>query len=226
MFIGHLGVGLVMRKFDKKTNLAWFFVSVLFLDLILWPLVLLGIEQVIVPQDFENLHYLKFISPYSHSLLAAIAWSILIYVAADMITKRKLIAILLGLGVFSHYVLDFIVHTPDLTILGDNSIMIGLGLWNHIYISLIIELVLYFAGLSIYLRETRGIGFGGKYGMYIFSAILVAASFVTQVLSPRPQNGNEVAGSALLSIVLLILITFWLDRKRKPFYQSENKDSQ
>ena len=226
MFIGHLGVGLAMRKFDKETNLAWFFVSVLFLDLLLWPLVLLGLEQVIVPQDFENLHYLKFIFPYSHSLLAAAAWSILIYVAADIITKRKLTAILLGLGVFSHYVLDFIVHTPDLTILGDNSIVIGLGLWNHIYITLIIELIIYFAGLTIYLRETRGIGFGGKYGMYIFSAVLVAAAFVTQVLSPRPLSGNEVAGSAMLSFVLLILISFWLDRKRKPLNQPENKNSQ
>jgi hypothetical protein len=214
MFIGHLGAGLAMRKFDKKTNLAWFFISVLFLDLLLWFLILFGIEKVIVPEDFENLHYLKFIFPYSHSLIATIAWSILIYVAAEIITKRRKTAILLGLGVFSHYIFDFIVHPPDLTIFGNNSAVIGLGLWTHIYVSLIVELAIYFAGLFIYLKETRGVGFSGKYGMYIFSLILVAAAFVSQLLSPRPQNGNEVAGSALLSIVLVILISFWLDRKR------------
>lgn len=216
MFIGHLGAGLAMRKFDKKTNLAWFFISVLFLDLLLWILILIGIEKVIVPPDFDKLHYLKFIFPYSHSLIAAIAWSILVYIAVEIWTKRRITAILLGLGVFSHYIFDFIVHTPDLSIFGDNSAVIGLGLWNNIYIALILELVLFFAGLFIYLRETLGIGFGGKYGMYIFSVILVAAAFVSQVLSPRPQNGNEVAGSALLSIVLVILISYWLDRKRKP----------
>ncbi len=205
-----------MRKFDKKTNLAWFFVSVLFMDLLLWIFTLLGIEQVIVPPNFENLHYLKFFFPYSHSFIAAVAWSLLVYVAAEIITKRQVTAVLLGLGVLSHYFLDVIVHTPELTIFGDNSAMLGLGLWNHIYIALMVEIAIYLTGLFIYLHETRGTGFSGKYGMYIFSAVLIAAAFVTQVLSPRPQNGNEVAGSALLSIILVILISFWLDRKRVP----------
>ena len=216
MFIGHLGAGLAMRKFDKKTNLAWFFVSVLFLDLLLWVFVLLGFEKVIVPENFEKLHYLKFIFPYSHSLIATIAWSILVYVAAELITKRRITAVLLGLGVFSHFIFDFIVHVPDLSILGDPQLVVGLGLWKNIYLALIVELIIYFIGLTIYLKETQSVGFGGKYGMYIFSVVLVAAAFVSQILSPRPQNGIEVAGSALLSIVLVILIAFWLDRKRPP----------
>lgn len=216
MFIGHLGAGLAMRKFDKKTNLAWFFVSVLFLDLLLWIFVLFGIERIIVPPAFEELHYLKFFFPYSHSLVAAVAWSLLVYVVTEIITKRQTTAILLGAGVFSHYILDIIVHIPELTIFGAQSAVLGFGLWNHIYLALFIELAIYLAGLFIYLRETRGIGFGGKYGMYIFSAVLIAAAFITQVLSPRPQNGIEVAGSALLSVVLVILISYWLDRKRMP----------
>jgi hypothetical protein len=220
MFIGHLGAGLAMRKFDKKTNLAWFFISVLFLDLLLWIFILLGFEKVIVPRDFENLHYLKFIFPYSHSLIATVAWSILVYVVTEIITKRRITAVLLGLGVFSHYIFDLIVHTPELSILGDNSYLIGLGLWNHIYLALTLELLLYFTGLFIYMSETRGVGFGGKYGMYIFSVLLVAAAFISQVLSPRPHNGNEVAGSALLSIVLVILISYWLDKKRISSYLS------
>ncbi len=211
-----------MRKFDKKTNLAWFFVSVLFLDLLLWTFVLLGIEQVIVPSEFETLHYLKFFFPYSHSFIAAVAWSLLVYVAAEIITKRQLTAILLGAGVLSHYILDVIVHIPEMTIFGDNSAVIGLGLWNHMYLALLVELAIYLAGLFIYLNETHGLGFGGKYGMYIFSVVLVAAAFVSQVLSPRPQNGNEVAGSALLSVILVILISYWLDRKRVPAETSKN----
>ncbi len=225
MFIGHLGAGLAMRKFDKKTNLAWFFVSVLFLDLLLWVFVLLGFEKVIVPDNFEKLHYLKFIFPYSHSLIATIAWSMLVYVAAEIITKRRITAILLGLGVFSHFIFDLIVHVPDLSILGDPQLVIGLGLWKNIYLALIVELIIYLIGLTIYLKETQAVGFGGKYGMYIFSVILVAAAFISQILSPRPQNGIEVAGSALLSIVLVILIAFWLDRKRPPLIDAEEKKS-
>lgn len=214
MFIGHLGAGLALKHFDKKTNLAWFFVSVLFPDLLLWIFVLLGIEEVIVPVNFDKLHYLKFLFPYSHSLLGTIAWSILVYVAADVITKRRKTAILMGIGVLSHFLFDFIVHTPDLTVLGDNSILLGLGLWNYIYIALFVELIFYFIGLYIYLNGTKGITFGGKYGMYIFSALLVAAAFISQVLSPEPFSGKEVAGSALLSVILVILISYWLDKKR------------
>lgn len=226
MFIGHLGAGLALKKFDKKTNLAWFFVSVLFLDLLLWILVLFGIEKVVIPANFENLHYLKFIFPYSHSLIATVAWSILVYVATDVITKRRKTAVLLGLGVFSHYLFDFIVHPPDLSVLGDNSMLIGLGLWNHMYIALSVELLFYFIGLFIYLRETKGISFSGKYGVYIFSTILVAAAFISQLLSPQPHNGNEVAGSALLSILLVILISFWIDRKRVPVDSPAEKFSE
>jgi hypothetical protein len=96
MFIGHLGAGLAMRKFDKKINLAWFFVSVLFLDLLLWVFVLLGFENVIVPQNFEKLHYLTFIFPYSHSFIATVAWSLLVYVTAEIITKRHITSLILS----------------------------------------------------------------------------------------------------------------------------------
>ena len=216
MFIGHLGAGLVLKHFDKKTNLTWFFISVLFPDLLLWIFVLLGIEEVIVPVNFDKLHYLKFFFPYSHSLLGTIAWGMLAYVTTDVITKRRKTAILIGIGVLSHFLFDLIVHTPDLSILGDNSVIIGLGLWKYIYIALAVELVFYFVGLYIYLNGTRAKGFGGKYGMYIFSGLLVAGAFISQLLSPEPFSGKEVAGSALLSVILVILISYWLDKKRVP----------
>jgi len=222
MFIGHLGVGFILKKFDQRTNLAWFFISVLFLDLLLWTFILLGIEKVIVPPDFARLHYLKFFFPYSHSLVGTIAWSVLFYIVAEIITKRRKAALLLGLGVFSHYFLDFIVHIPELTIAGDNSAVVGLGLWNHIYIALLVEVIIFLAGLIIYIWKTKAISLSGKYGIYIFSALLIVAAFISQVLSPKPESGNEVAGAALLSVVLVILTAYWLDRKRIPEVENIN----
>lgn len=216
MFIGHLGAGLALKKFDQKTNLAWYFVSVLLPDLLLWIFILLGIEKVIVPPQFYKLHYLKFFFPYSHSLIGTIAWSLLTYVIAEILTKRRKSAVLLALGVFSHYIFDLIVHTPDLTIAGENSLTVGLGLWNHIYLAISIEIIIFLIGLVLYIDSTKSISMTGKYGIYILAALLIAAAFVSQVLSPRPEYGNEVAGSALLSVVLVILTAYWLDRKRIP----------
>lgn len=214
MFIGHLGAGLALKKFDQKTNLAYYFVSVMLLDLLLWIFILLGVERVIIPPDFYNLHYLRFFFPYSHSLLGTIAWSILTYVVAEIITKRRKTAIFLSVGVFSHYIFDFIVHTPDLTVAGNNSIVIGLGLWNHMYVAMTIEVILFLTGLVLYIDSTKGISRTGKYGIYILAGILIAAAFVSQLLSPKPENGNEVAGTALLSVIVVILTAYWLDRKR------------
>lgn len=214
MFIGHLGAGLVLKKFDQKTNLAWFFVSVLLPDLLLWIFILVGIERVIVPPDFNNLHYLKFFFPYSHSLIGTVAWSLLTYVIAEIITKRRKTAILLGVGVLSHYLFDFIVHTPDLTIAGDNSAVIGLGLWNHMYLAMSVEIIIFLTGLIIYIVSTKGISLTGKYGIYIIALLLISAAFVSQLLFPSPESGNEVAGSALLALILVILTAYWLDRKR------------
>lgn len=216
MFIGHLGAGLAMKKFDQKTNLAWFFLSVLFPDVLLWIFILFGIEGVIVPPGFSNLHYLKFFFPYSHSLIGIAAWSLLVYVAADIITKRRKTALLLGIGVFSHFVFDFIVHTPDLTIAGDNSAVIGLGLWNYMYLAMSVEIILFLVGLIIYINSTVSISLTGKYGIYIFAVLLIAAGFVSQLMFPKPESGIEVAGSALLSVILVILTAYWLDRKRVP----------
>ena len=77
MFIGHLGVGLALKKAEPRVNLGWLFAAAMLPDLVLWSLVLAGVEQSWVPSDYAERRYLGFEFPYSHSLLGVLAGSAL-----------------------------------------------------------------------------------------------------------------------------------------------------
>jgi len=115
MFIGHYGLGLASRKIKESPSLALLFIAAQLLDL-LWPVfVLLGIETLQIETGNTKLTPLNFISyPYSHSLLISIFWGFLLGLIYFFITKNRKGSILLFGLVFSHWILDFITHRPDL----------------------------------------------------------------------------------------------------------------
>ena len=87
------------------------------------------------------------------------------------------IGIILGLTVFSRFILDFIVHVPELPVLGRDSTKLGLGLWNHMSAALTLEMVLVAAGLALYLPQAEKRGFNGRTGvvilMLLFSSMTI-----------------------------------------------------
>ena len=92
--------------------------------------------------------------PWSHGLLMSIVWSVLAGAIAYLFYRDRRTGIVVGLLVFSHWVLDLIVHLPDLPLLLDGSPLVGFGLWGSgpgLVISGILELVLLAGGVAIYL---------------------------------------------------------------------------
>ena len=76
---------------------------------------------------------------------------------------RRSEAVWVGAAVFSHWVLDLLVHRPDLP-LYDDTMKVGLGLWNHPALALALEAVLLFGGMILYLRTTRPVNSIGRFG--------------------------------------------------------------
>lgn len=92
--------------------------------------------------------------PWSHGLLMSIVWSLLFTAIAYLVFKNWKSSGVIGLVTFSHWILDFIVHPPDLPILFSNSPELGLGLWTSgpgLILSFILELVLLIGGIVIYI---------------------------------------------------------------------------
>ena len=153
MFVGHYGVSFAAKRGDSSIPLWVLFIAVQLLDVAWAPLVLLGIEKVrIVPGITASNPLDLYYMPYTHSLLAAILWSIGAFLLYRLVvpSARALAALLVGLSVFSHWVLDLLVHRPDLP-LYDNTAKVGLGLWNRPVLALGLEAALLFGGILLYL---------------------------------------------------------------------------
>lgn len=214
MFIGHLGAGLALKKLDRNTNLGWFVASVMMLDFLLWIFVLLKVESVVIPDNYSETHYLLFQFPYSHSLAATLCWSALVFILVRLTLKSDLTAGLMAVGVFSHFVFDFIAHPPRIPLMGEDSMKVGLSLWNNMPVELSLEFVLLGLGMYLYLSTTAPAKAGGKFGLVVLMLFLTIAAFTGQMLGPAPQSGTQVAFSSLFTMVITVVLTFYLDRKR------------
>jgi hypothetical protein len=156
MFIGHFGLGLAAKRATPTVSLGALFAAAQFADL-LWPtLVLAGIEQVRVQPGITAVTPLDFVSyPYSHSLLMLGVWGAAfggMYLALRH--GRPMVAFVLALLVVSHWVLDVIVHRPDMPLFPGGP-KFGLGLWNSIPATLAVEVPMFLAGVWIYTRVTH-----------------------------------------------------------------------
>jgi membrane-bound metal-dependent hydrolase YbcI (DUF457 family) len=207
MFIGHAALALAAKPLAPRANLGVALAATYWLDLV-WPVLLLsGVERVEVdpgntaftPLDF--VHY-----PWTHSLIAAIAWSVLFGLACWKLGGRA--ALVMGLLVFSHWALDAVAHRPDLPLWPGSGAMVGLGLWNSVAATLVVETSLFAAGVAIYLRSSgkASLAFWGLAGFFVL-AYLVAA------FGPLPPGAAAVAWSAL-ALWLLPVWGWWADRHR------------
>ena len=219
MFAGHLAAGLALKKVDRKINLGWLFFAALFHDFLLGILVLLGVEQIIIPVDFAQKHYLSFIFPYSHSLVASVIWSLLAfgitYAVLSRWTSRERVraGLALSLAVFSHFVFDWIVHVPDLPLWSDASPKIGLGLWNNLPLALILEVALVVVGFVFYLVTVKPKSNLNRFGLGILLLVVSSMTVMGQMLAETPPPATGAAMSWIFQPFLICGLAFWFDKK-------------
>jgi membrane-bound metal-dependent hydrolase YbcI (DUF457 family) len=215
MFIGHFGVGFGAKKIAPRISLGTLFIAAQFLDL-LWPtLLLLNIEKVEIHPELGGNRVLTFAYyPFTHSLLFALIWSFLVGGIYYLLKRDHRGALILGLCVLSHWVLDLLVHFPDLPLFPGNSPLLGFGLWNSMIGTTIAEAVVFVTGLSLYLKSTVTKNKTGRIVLWILVGLLV----LTQVFSTTgaaPASVKALAWSAEFQW-LYVLLAYWADRNRTP----------
>ena len=216
MFVGHYAASLALKKFEKRASLGVLFLAVQLVDIVFFPLVLLGIERINIVENFtQSTHFELEFMPYTHSLAAFLVWSGLAYAFFRwVVVKSHSVAFVVALAVMSHWLLDVIVHTPDLPLWSDSSLKLGLGLWNNAIATFTLEAVLLLAALWLYLSSTTAMTRAGKYGMSIFVVFLILAN-VPNVFGPLQGDSKVVlAATALAAYLLFAAVAFWLDKKR------------
>jgi LexA-binding, inner membrane-associated putative hydrolase len=213
MFIGHYAVGFAAKKVAPKVSLGTLFLSIQLLDLI-WPvLIILGVEHVRIDPGNTAFTPLDFFDyPISHSMVTSLLWSVALGVIYYLVKKYPKGAWVVGAGVFSHWVLDFITHRPDLPLSPWSSTYFGLGLWNSYLWSVVVEGTIFLAGVIIYVRSTVAKDKTGKYALWSLVGFLSLA-WIINMVGPPPPNVEAIGYSALL-LWLLVPWGYWIDRHR------------
>jgi hypothetical protein len=215
MFIGHIAVGLAAKRLAPKTSLGTLLISVQCLDLI-WPvMLLLGLEHVridpgntvVTPLDFYDY-------PITHSLLGAAAWALALGFAYWLARHERNAAWIIGACVLSHWVLDAISHRPDLLLLPGGQMRVGLGLWNSLPATLVVEVSMFLAGVVLFARTSVARDAIGRYGFWILMAVFLVL-YLGALFGPPPPNPEALAWVSAATW-LFIPVTYWIDRHRQP----------
>jgi len=203
MFVGHLALALAGKRAAPSVSLGWLVAAVTASDL-LWPVfLLLGVERVrIVPgaMAFTPLVFDSY--PWSHSLLMGLVWGAVLAGIARWRGISARAAALLGALVVSHWVLDFVTHAPDMPLWPGPSPRLGLGLWNSIPGTFLVEGTLWAAAIVLYLRV---VGAGDRIGQVAFWSFVVICTLMwaSGPWSPPPPNPRALAWFALAGWIVV-----------------------
>jgi hypothetical protein len=214
MFLGHFGVGFGAKTLAPQVSLGSLFLAAQFLDL-LWPtLLVLGIERVRIAPGMTRVTPLEFVHyPVSHSLLAVIGWAVMVAAVYWFLRRYPRGALVLGAAVVSHWLLDAVVHRPDLPLYPGGSTLAGLGLWASLGATLAVELSVFSAGVWLYARSTAETDAAGRWGLWGLVAFLLIVYFMN-LFGPPPPSVEALAWVGH-SQWLLVLFGYWLDRHRR-----------
>ena len=215
MFVGHYGVSFASASTRVLLPLWVWFIAVQWLDVVFMTLTLVGVEKVRITEGFTasndlDLYYM----PISHGLVGALALSLIFAVIVAVMFqsgRRPLGFALVALASFSHWLLDLVMHTPDLPIFGDDSTKVGLGLWDQPAIALPLELGFLALCAWLYARSVTSTG-RGKRLVWGFFGLLAIVQLISQ-FGPPPTSPDAFAVTALAAYVVLAALAGWVERR-------------
>lgn len=217
MFAGHIGAALAIGRAERRINVGLFVLAAVWLDLVLWLLVLRGWELVTIPPDFSSTHQPRFEFPWSHGLLAGIVWSGLAGAALFFTgARRQEVAMrgacLAAVAVFSHWLLDALVHAPELPLAGDSSMKLGLGLWQNMPLALGVEAAITVAGLYLFVTGS-GLPRARNVALAVLTLLILSFTIAGMTVAPPPPSVHAMALSSLATIAVACALFAWLGRR-------------
>lgn len=212
MFLGHFGLGLAGKRAAPGVSLGTLFLATQWADLLFFPLALVGLERfrlrpgatLVTPLEFPDY-------PISHSLLGLVVWGVLLGGLDLLFRRNRAGALVLALGVVSHWFLDVLMHRPDMPVLPRGPYL-GLRLWNSVLLTLAAEAIVFGLGIAVYLRTTRAVDRTGTWALWSL-LVFLALIWIGSVFGPPPSDERAVEYSGL-ALWLFVPWGWWIDRHR------------
>ena len=221
MFLGHFGAAFALKRVEPKVSLGAMFIAAQLADLLWGTFLLLGWEHARILPDTNPLLTFQFYDyPISHSLVGGLAWGLgaaaLYYSWPTRDTNRHWQAsALVGLAVLSHWPLDVLVHVPDLPLAGNDSLKLGLGIWNHLGVSVGLELLVLAAGVAVYVAR-RSRRHPVRPVRLAVVLVLLVGTYVASLVGPPPPSMAVVGASDIVFMLAIGALAAWADRAPTP----------
>ena len=208
MFIGHWAPALAVAAKRRSPGLGTLFIAAQLIDWAFFLFVLLGVEKMRMTPGVSAVSALDlYFMPYTHSLVGALVWSAAFAVLVLLTSRDRTAALLAGAVVLSHWLLDLIVHVPDLTIAG-SAPKLGFGLWNYPAIEMPLELAITFGALWLYVRARRPLL--GR--AMVLGALLLALQLFNWFGPVAPEVTPGTSYLALFAYGLVTLTAWWMGK--------------
>jgi len=204
MFVGHYASAFVAKAIEPKASLWTLAAAAQLVDIGWSAFIIAGIERASVDPSLPGSSLILEHMPWTHSLPMAIAWGI----GAALLVKLLLrlptwASIVIGLTVFSHWLLDLLVHRPDLELwIGGNKV--GFGLWNYPVPEQAVEIGLLAIAGAAWVASRKTLG-RLAWPAIAFIGFLVALQIVA-MLSPQPA-GPLAAQSGITILAIYLVVT-------------------
>jgi len=131
MFVGHYAAALAARAAEPRAPLWTYVLGCQAIDIVWSGLIIAGVEKASVDPSLPGSPLVLSYMPWTHSLPAALVWSVVVGAVLMLLLKLpRRAGLFIGLTVFSHWILDFLVHRPDLPLLWDGP-KVGLSWWDY-----------------------------------------------------------------------------------------------
>ncbi|MEM7778810.1 MAG: hypothetical protein AAF697_00295 [Pseudomonadota bacterium] len=219
MFIGHFAPAFVAAALtasrarsghETGVGLGTFFIAAQLLDWAFFIFAAIGIEKMrIDPTATVMIPYDLYYYPFTHSLLGTGAWALAFGLLVAVLFRDALGGFLASLVVASHWLLDWVVHAPDLTLAGSGKTF-GLGLWNFPEIAMPLEIGITLAAFIYYLRRSRG----PAAQPLILIGVMISLQIVNWFAPHPSEAGLLLYGQALAAFAILTGFAVWTGENR------------
>jgi hypothetical protein len=213
MGVGHAALALAAAKTEPRVNVGWLIFAAWFADFLLGIFAALGLEYVHSPADYAARHYLTFTFPYSHGLVSLIFWGIALGLVVARFSNARNAVFIVAALVVSHYFLDALVHVPELPLLGESSPKLGLGLWNHMLLELLLETGMAIVALCLYFSISTEAPLWHRLGILLAFLLLALLTWGQLFVTVAPTQSQLIPGWILLPLLFGVSV-YLLDRRR------------
>src|SRR5215510_7179823 len=192
MFVGHLAVGVIAKRIESKVSLGTWMLAASLADLLTFLLLILGIEHFAVePGTISNRIVGRNIA-YSHSLLTVTIYSALFAVVYFLRRRYWRGAFLLSCVVLTHWLLDVVSHRPDMPLAPGVSVVFGLGLWNSLPATLLLEGGFWLLSVILYVRTSQAKSRAAHYVFWIGVVLLTLLWYgnISAGMDPNPVKAG------------------------------------